>query len=191
MWICRQSLGLAYGRYVSDTTLQLSFLIKNPFYSRVYTLSPGHNGCHFPDVIFKCIFLYEIVWIQIISSLKFVSKGPINNIPALVQIMAWCRPGDKSLSEPIIVSLSTHIFVTRSMSEAKHIDYLQLDLLWLWFVFSTGAVTLPFWWELWRSHVIHLTSSFNDSSLVQTSTRNSSSGSPGYIRHPNTTHNPW
>ena len=25
--------------------------------------------------------------------------GPINNIPALVQIMAWCRPGDKPLSE--------------------------------------------------------------------------------------------
>ena len=27
-------------------------------------------------------------------SLKFVSKGPIDNIPALVQIMAWRRPGD-------------------------------------------------------------------------------------------------
>ena len=37
-------------------------------------------------------------------SLKFVSKGPINNIPALVQIMAWPRPGDKPLSEPMMVS---------------------------------------------------------------------------------------
>ena len=26
--------------------------------------------------------------------LKFIIKGRINNIPALVQIMAWCRPGD-------------------------------------------------------------------------------------------------
>ena len=34
--------------------------------------------------------------------LKFVSKGPINNIPALVQIMDWCRPGDKSLTAPIM-----------------------------------------------------------------------------------------
>ena len=25
----------------------------------------------------------------------FVPKGPINNISALVQIMAWRRPGDK------------------------------------------------------------------------------------------------
>ena len=33
-------------------------------------------------------------------SLKFVPKGPINNNPALVQVMAWRRPGDKPLSEP-------------------------------------------------------------------------------------------
>ena len=45
--------------------------------------------------------------------LKFVPKGPINNIPALVQIMAWRRSGDKPLSEPIMVSLPTHICVTR------------------------------------------------------------------------------
>ena len=39
--------------------------------------------------------------------------GPINIIPALVQIMAWRRPGDKPLSEPMMVSLLTHICVTR------------------------------------------------------------------------------
>ena len=47
-------------------------------------------------------------------SLKFIPKGPIGNIPALVQMMAWRRPGDKPLSEPMMVSLSTHICVTRS-----------------------------------------------------------------------------
>ena len=36
-------------------------------------------------------------------SLKFVPKGLIDNIPSLVQIMAWCRPGDKPLSEPMMV----------------------------------------------------------------------------------------
>ena len=35
-------------------------------------------------------------------SLKFLSKGPINNIPALFQIMAWRLPGDKPLSEPMM-----------------------------------------------------------------------------------------
>ena len=46
-------------------------------------------------------------------SMKFVPKGPISNIPALVQIMAWRRPGDKPLSEAMVVSLTAHICVTR------------------------------------------------------------------------------
>ena len=77
------------------------------------TLRPRQNGRHFPDDIFKWIFLNENIWISIKISLKFVSKGPINNIPALGQIMAWRRSGDKPLSEPMIVSLPTHICVTR------------------------------------------------------------------------------
>ena len=77
------------------------------------SLRPRQDGRHFPDDIFKCIFLNENVWISIKISLKFVSKGSINNIAALVQIMAWRRPGDKPLSEPMMVSLLTHICVTR------------------------------------------------------------------------------
>ena len=65
------------------------------------------NGRPFPDDILKCIFLNENVWILIKISLKFVLKGPISNIPALVQIMAWRRPGDKPLSEPMMVSFQT------------------------------------------------------------------------------------
>ena len=38
----------------------------------------------FADDIFKCIFLNENVWISIKISLKFVPKGPIDNILALV-----------------------------------------------------------------------------------------------------------
>ena len=36
-------------------------------------------------------------------SLKFVPKGLINNIQALVQIMTWRRLGDKPLSEAMMV----------------------------------------------------------------------------------------
>ena len=71
------------------------------------------NGRLFADNTFKGIFFNENVRISIKISLKFVPKGRINNIPALVQIMAWCRPGDKPLSEPMMVSLSKHICVTR------------------------------------------------------------------------------
>ena len=79
----------------------------------VNTLRPRQNGGRFPDDIFKCIFLNENVWISIKISLKFVPRGPINNIPALVQIMAWRRQGDKPLSESMMVRLLTHICVTR------------------------------------------------------------------------------
>ena len=76
-------------------------------------LRKRQNGRHFADDIFKCIFMMENVWIPIKMSLKFVPKRPFNNISALVQIMAWCRSGDKPLSKPIMVSLPTHICVTR------------------------------------------------------------------------------
>ena len=67
----------------------------------VDTLSPRQNGCHFADDVLKCIFLNENIWLSIKISLKFVPKGPINNITALVQTVAWRLPGDKPLSETI------------------------------------------------------------------------------------------
>ena len=50
------------------------------------TLRPRQNGCHFPDDILKWTFVNENIWILINISLKFVLMGPINNIPAMVQI---------------------------------------------------------------------------------------------------------
>ena len=79
----------------------------------VNTLRPKWNGRHFADDTFKHIFLNENVRISIKISLKFVPKGPFNNKSALVQIMAWRRPGDKPLSEPMMVRSLTHICVTR------------------------------------------------------------------------------
>ena len=60
---------------------------------------PRQNGRHFADNYNKK------VWILLKVSWKFVPKVWINNIPALVQIMAWRRP--------MMVSLPTHICVTR------------------------------------------------------------------------------
>ena len=77
------------------------------------TLRPRQDGRRFPDDTFKRIFLKENVIILIKISLKFVPNGQIDNIPALVQIKAWRRPGDKPLSEPMMVRLPTHICVTR------------------------------------------------------------------------------
>ena len=88
-------------------------LSSSPINFDLNTLRPRQDGRHFPDDIFICIFLNENEWHSIEISLKFVPKVPINNIPALVQIMAWRRPGDKPLSEPMMVVLPTHICVTR------------------------------------------------------------------------------
>ena len=105
----------------------------------INTLRPRQNGRHFPDDIFKCIFLNESVWISINISLMFVLGGPINDIPALVQVMAWRRPGDKPLSEPMMIRLPTHICVTRPQwvngglcSLSAHWWLLVLDCA-LWF----------------------------------------------------------
>ena len=92
----------------------------------VNTLRPRQNGRHFPNSIFKCIFLNQNLWISINISLKFVSHGPIDSIPALVQIMAWRRPGDKPLSEPMVVSLLTYIYMRHSASMSS----LQVSRNW-------------------------------------------------------------
>ena len=102
------------------SSMEFSILVRQHLYIEsergcqwVNTLRPRENGRHFPDDIFKWIFLNDNVWISINISLKFVPRGPINNIPTLVQVMAWRRPGDKPLFEPMMVRLPTHICFTR------------------------------------------------------------------------------
>ena len=47
----------------------------------------------------------------------FVPKGPIDKVPALVQIMAWRRLGYTPLSEPMLVNLLTHIYASLGLNE--------------------------------------------------------------------------
>ena len=56
--------------------------------------------------IFKRILLNENVRISIKISLKFVQEGSIDNKPALVQIMAWLRTGDKPLPEAMLTQFT-------------------------------------------------------------------------------------
>ena len=67
---------------------------------------------HFPE--WKCL---NTDWDLI--SLKFVPHGPINNIQALVQIMAWRQPGGKPLFGPMMVRLPTHVCVTQWVNELR------------------------------------------------------------------------
>ena len=57
----------------------------------------------FLQMIFSDAFSWmENFCISFKISLKFVPKGPIDNNPAMVQIMAWGQIGDKLLSEPML-----------------------------------------------------------------------------------------
>ena len=84
------------------------------------TYSRQHFQIHFCE--WKCIYLGS-------DFTEIVHKGPINNIASLVHIMAWRRPGDKPLSEPMMIILFTHISVTR-----PQIVKLKQCTCWLTFV---------------------------------------------------------
>ena len=72
-----------------------------------------HCGRDKMDTILQTTFSSAFFWMKMFEfrwkvSLKFVPKDLINNIPALVQMMAWRRPGDKPLSEPMIIGNMRH-----------------------------------------------------------------------------------
>ena len=85
-------------------------------YNITVMLRPSQIGRHFADDNFKSICLHDNLWISLKISLKFFLKVQNSNIPVLGQIMAWCRPGDKPLSGPMMASLLMHICVTWSLS---------------------------------------------------------------------------
>ena len=112
------------------------------------TLRPRQNGRPFADDTFKRIFLNENVRISIKISLKFVPKGPINYNQPLVQVMAWRRSGDKPLSEPIMVSLLTHVCVTRPQC----FNIIKVDgcravgfVFYLWLISVLGSSAFMYW----------------------------------------------
>ena len=63
---------------------------------------PGQNGHHFAD-IFKCIFMNQKFCISIRISLKFVHKGPIDNIPPRHQAIIWTNADP--IHQPIYAAL--------------------------------------------------------------------------------------
>ena len=86
--------------------------------------------------------------------LKFVRKVPIDNIPAMVQIMAWRRPGDKPLSEPIMVSLLTHICVIRPqwVNSNSCCPFMYYDFSYMCDTVNTGLTNMSVV-DCWQSPV--------------------------------------
>ena len=102
---------------------------------------------------FQAHFFNENIWIPIQISLKFVPKGSINKIPASNQIMAWRCPGDKPLSERMMVNLPTHICVTqpqwvkllRQTPWSTHLGLKRIYELVEWVIISSNDYMVPIW----------------------------------------------
>ena len=95
------------------------------------------NGRHFADDPFKCIFLNETLRILIKMSLNFVPKGPINNIPALVQILAFTDAYMRHSASMSKVVVAAHLVILKFPSDNSErvIDGVMVNLdLWqaLW-----------------------------------------------------------
>ena len=95
------------------------------------TLRPRQNGRHFADDFsnaFPWIKVYEF-WLKCHWSLILRVLLTIFHA-ALVQIMAWRRPGGKPLSEAMIFRLLTHLCVTRpqwfKLSSLIHINVVYM-----------------------------------------------------------------
>ena len=91
------------------------------------TLRTRQNGRHFADWHSQMHFLE---WKRLNSDWNVsdvCSKAPLNNIPTLVWIMAWCRPGDMPLSEPMMVSLR-RIYASLGPSELNFITCTGIHL---------------------------------------------------------------
>ena len=86
------------------------------------------------------IFVYSLVCVRI------VKRAQINNIPALVQITAWHRPGDKPLSGPMMIILLTHIYASLGLNEFNNT---RCQRTWWHVIFALGNI-LSFsgghWW---------------------------------------------
>ena len=107
-WSCQTCLPTYYlSRYAVSIIL---------YYLLLVNTRQRQNWRHFPD-IFKCIIYNENIQIVIKISLKLVTKGQINNIPALVQTMAWRPPVNEPFSEPMMQWLPTYMHHSASVSQ--------------------------------------------------------------------------
>ena len=92
----------------------------------INTLRPRQNGRHFPDYISICIFMKMYACRLRFYWSLFVSVE-LTKIPALVQIMACCRSGDKPLSWQIVVRLLTARICATRPQWVNHNSYIYIQ----------------------------------------------------------------
>ena len=148
-WLLDMIINWRFASLKSFVRLWLWCMFALSLLNPINTLRPRQNERHFADDIFNCILLNENVWWNLIKiSLKFVPKGPINNIPSLVQIMACRLVGTKPFTDADywriyeslglrelkeINNMYLYVFYKRVFCDENFIEpiYLHLDV---WFI---------------------------------------------------------
>ena len=136
-----------------DADICVYDVVARYFYGCVNTRRQGPDGRHLGDDIFKCNFDHGIFNFDK-KSLKLVPRGRINNTPALVQIMAWHRSGDKPLSEPIMFSSLMHIQAPLGFNEFSLI--VQALNYFGKIRYNGCRCTLGQWEQLYKLHQIRI-----------------------------------
>ena len=144
-YMCTQLQILEMYMYI-DTKVYGMYLCQNTGRNKNNTLRPRQNVRHFADDVFKCILLNENFAVANNILLKCIPWGLGCIIPSLFLIMAWRRPGDKSLSVPIMVMLPTQICVTWPQWDnwkcfTHHWSYWR-DSAMMWLVWLTCNISV-------------------------------------------------
>ena len=124
-WLLISKILYIHARAIRQQVAILSFYIKSmkTILLKLLAHLPGDNelthwGRDKMDAISQTTFSNTFSWMKIFEfRLTFhwslFPRFQLANVPALVQLMAWRRPGDMPLSEPVIISSPTHICITR------------------------------------------------------------------------------
>ena len=101
------------------------------------TLMPRPNGHNLTDDYFKCYFVTNIAEFIHISP-NFITKSPIINKAALVQIVAWYRRGDNQWWPPLHYN---------DVIMASHI--ISLTIVYSTVYWGAENIKAPRQWPLW------------------------------------------
>ena len=120
----------------------------------INTLRPGQNGRHFADDVLKCSFVNENIWISRKISPEFVPKFPVNNIPALIQIL-------QMTSYMWMIFAKENVLVRFKFQWCLFVWRIRLPIFERWF----GQVMTPNRWQaiVLLKHDIQASWGLNDS----------------------------
>ena len=102
-FLAHVTIGPLWGLQDKHRTVNSQYSVDYTF----HTMRPEQNGRHFANHIFKSIFFDENYHSLIKISLKFVTKGPINNKSLIVQFH-WT--GNKPLSAAMLTKVYDFIW---------------------------------------------------------------------------------